>query len=150
MSGYSARLYKACLPALLPEMTTEGVPVAWVGDSPQSASNEVQNAVVVKAFSADVVRTVRPQHRRGGAGQHRGSRLRICGRPCCNGCAHSSRSSAEPSAGSDVGAAAAVGKAALRGSGIRGDEILGYLVKRAAWKLGYSPFTAAAYRSRKQ
>jgi len=58
MSGYPARLHKACLPALLPEMTTERALAAWVGEAAQTAGDEVQKAVVVKAFGEGVVRAV--------------------------------------------------------------------------------------------
>ena len=58
MSGYLARLHKACLPALLPEMTTERALAAWVGEAAQTAGDEVQKAVVVKAFGEGVVRAV--------------------------------------------------------------------------------------------
>ena len=58
MSGYPARLHRACLPALLPEMTTERALAAWVGEAAQTAGDEVQKAVVVKAFGEGVVRAV--------------------------------------------------------------------------------------------
>ena len=58
MSGYPARLHRACLPALLPEMTTERALAAWVGEAAQSAGDAVQKAVVVKAFGEGVVRAV--------------------------------------------------------------------------------------------
>ncbi len=58
MSGYPARLHRACLPALLPEMTTERALAAWVGEAAQTATNDVQKAVVVKAFGEGVVRAV--------------------------------------------------------------------------------------------
>ena len=58
MSGYPARLHKACLPALLPEMTTERALAAWVGEAAQTAGDEVQKAVVAKAFGEGVVRAV--------------------------------------------------------------------------------------------
>ncbi len=58
MSGYPARLHRACLPFLLPEMTTERVLASWVGEAAQSAGDELQKAVVVKAFGEDVVRAV--------------------------------------------------------------------------------------------
>ena len=58
MSGYPARLHRACLPALLPEMTTERALAAWVGEAAQSAGDAVQKAMVVKAFGAGVVRAV--------------------------------------------------------------------------------------------
>ena len=57
-AGYPARLHKACLPALLPEMTTERVLAAWVGEAAQSAGDAVQKAVVAKAFGEGVVRAV--------------------------------------------------------------------------------------------
>jgi len=58
MSGYPARVHKACLPALLPEMTTERALAAWVGEAAQTADHSVQKAVVVKAFGEGVVRAV--------------------------------------------------------------------------------------------
>jgi len=58
MSGYPARLHKACLPALLPEMTTERALAAWVGEAAQTAGDDVQKAVVAKAFGEGVVRAV--------------------------------------------------------------------------------------------
>ena len=58
MSGHPARLHRACLPALLPEMTTERTLAAWVGEAAQSAGDAVQKAVVVKAFGEGVVRAV--------------------------------------------------------------------------------------------
>jgi len=58
MSGYPARLHRACLPALLSEMTTERALASWVGEAAQDATNEVQKAVVVKAFGEGVVRAV--------------------------------------------------------------------------------------------
>ena len=58
MSGYPARLHRACLPALLPEMTTERALAAWVGEAAQSAGDAMQKAVVVKAFGEGVVRAV--------------------------------------------------------------------------------------------
>jgi len=58
MSGYPARLHKACLPALLPEMTAERALAAWVGEAAQTAPNDVQKAVVAKAFGEGVVRAV--------------------------------------------------------------------------------------------
>ena len=58
MSGYPARLHRACLPSLLPEMTTERALAAWVGEAAQSAGDDVQKAVVVQAFGEDVVRAV--------------------------------------------------------------------------------------------
>jgi len=58
MSGYPARVHKACLPALLPEMTTERALAAWVGEAAQTADCSVQKAVVVKAFGEGVVRAV--------------------------------------------------------------------------------------------
>jgi hypothetical protein len=57
-AGYPARLHKACLPALLPEMTTERVLASWVGEAAQSAGDAVQKAVVAKAFGAGAVRAV--------------------------------------------------------------------------------------------
>lgn len=57
-AGYPARLHKACLPALLPEMTTERVLASWVGEAAQAANDEVQKAVVAKAFGAGAVRAV--------------------------------------------------------------------------------------------
>jgi len=57
-AGYPARLHKACLPALLPEMTTERVLASWVGEAAQSAGDEVQKAVVAKAFGEGAVRAV--------------------------------------------------------------------------------------------
>ena len=57
-TGYAMRLHKACLPALLPEMTTERVLASWVGEAAQSASDAVQKAVVSKAFGEDAVRAV--------------------------------------------------------------------------------------------
>ncbi len=58
MSGYPARLHKACLPALLPEMTTERALAAWVGEAAQTAGDAVQKAVVAKAFGEGMVRAV--------------------------------------------------------------------------------------------
>ncbi len=58
MSGYPARVHKACLPALLSEMTTERALAAWVGEAAQTADDAVQKAVVVKAFGEGVVRAV--------------------------------------------------------------------------------------------
>jgi len=58
MSGYPARLHRACLPALLPEMTTERALAAWVGEAAQTAGDDVQKAVVAKAFGEGVVRAV--------------------------------------------------------------------------------------------
>jgi len=57
-SGYPARLHRACLPSLLPEMTTERALAAWVGEAAQSAGDEVQKAVVVKAFGEAVARAM--------------------------------------------------------------------------------------------
>jgi len=56
MSGYPARLHRACLPALLSEMTTERALASWVGEAAQDATNEVQKAVVIQAFGEGVVR----------------------------------------------------------------------------------------------
>ena len=58
MSGYPARLHRACLPMLLEEMTTERALAAWVGEAAQSASDQVQKAVVDKAFGSRIVRAV--------------------------------------------------------------------------------------------
>jgi len=58
MSGYPARLHRSCLPALLPEVTTERALAFWVGEAAQDASDEVQKAVVAKAFGDNVVRAV--------------------------------------------------------------------------------------------
>jgi len=58
MSGYPVRLHKACLPALLPEMTAERALAAWVGEAAQTADDPVQKAVVAKAFGEGVVRAV--------------------------------------------------------------------------------------------
>ena len=57
-AGYPARLHKACLPALLPEMTKERVLASWVGEAAQSAGDDVQKAVVAKAFGEGAVRAV--------------------------------------------------------------------------------------------
>jgi len=57
-AGYPARLHRACLPALLPEMTAERVLASWVGEAVQSAANDVQKAVVAKAFGEGAVRAV--------------------------------------------------------------------------------------------
>ncbi len=58
MSGYPARLHRSCLAALLPEMTAERALAFWVGEAAQDASDEVQRAVVAKAFGDNVVRAV--------------------------------------------------------------------------------------------
>jgi len=58
MSGYPARLHRSCLAALLPEMTTERALAHWVGEAAQDASDDVQKAVVAKAFGDNVVRAV--------------------------------------------------------------------------------------------
>ncbi len=58
MSGYPARLHRACLPALLPKMTAERALAAWVGEAAQTADDPVQKAVVAKAFGEGVVRAV--------------------------------------------------------------------------------------------
>ena len=51
-------LHKACLPALLPEMTPERVRAFWVGETARSAGDGVQKAVVAKAFGERVVQAV--------------------------------------------------------------------------------------------
>ncbi len=58
ISGYPARLHRSCLAALLPEMTTGRTLAFWVGEAAQDASDEVQKAVVAKAFGDNVVRAV--------------------------------------------------------------------------------------------
>ena len=57
-SGYPVHLHKACLPALLPEMTPERARAFWVGVAAQSAADGVQKAVVAKAFGTRVVQAV--------------------------------------------------------------------------------------------
>jgi len=52
------RLTRNTVSALLPEMTTERALAAWVGEAAQTAPNDVQKAVVVKAFGEGVVRAV--------------------------------------------------------------------------------------------
>lgn len=58
MSGYPARLHRACLAALLEGMTPERAKEAWVGEAAQSAPDAVQKAVVDLAFGGSAVRAV--------------------------------------------------------------------------------------------
>ena len=58
MTGYPAKLHRACLAALVPEMDKDRALQSWVGEAAGHVAPAVQQAVVGKAFGGAVVRGV--------------------------------------------------------------------------------------------
>ncbi len=57
-SGYAKSIHAACLPVLLEQLTLEQITADWVGTAGTSCEEEVQKALVEKAFGANAVRSV--------------------------------------------------------------------------------------------
>lgn len=58
MTGYAAKLRRACLPVLAPEMDRDGALQAWVGEAVEGVDAAVQEQVAKKAFGEGAVRAV--------------------------------------------------------------------------------------------
>ena len=57
-SGYLARLHRACLPVLLPEMDSEQVRSDWVGAAVPHCEPQIQKEVIDRAFGQNIARSV--------------------------------------------------------------------------------------------
>lgn len=58
MSGYPAKIHKACLEALLPDLEPEQARAAWVGEAAKALAPETQDVVLQKAFGENLARSV--------------------------------------------------------------------------------------------
>jgi len=59
MSGYAAKIHKACLPILLAELDSEAARSAWVGEAAsKSDDGDLQKEVLGKAFGKNLARSV--------------------------------------------------------------------------------------------
>jgi len=57
-SGYLAKLHRACLPVLLPQMDGTQVRQDWVGQAAPACAEPVQQEVIRRAFGANLARSV--------------------------------------------------------------------------------------------
>jgi hypothetical protein len=59
MSGYPAKIHRACLPALLPELEDEAIRESWVGEAASHCGDKkIQQEVLGKAFGDNLARSV--------------------------------------------------------------------------------------------
>jgi hypothetical protein len=59
MSGYVAKIHRACLPHILAEMPADSVRAAWVGEAASALSSpELQKEVLRRAFGENLARSV--------------------------------------------------------------------------------------------
>lgn len=59
MSGFPAKIHKACLPKILGEMSSEQARAAWVGEAAARSSDEsIQKEVLERAFGRNLARSV--------------------------------------------------------------------------------------------
>ena len=59
MSGYPAKIHRACLPALLPELEGESIRESWVGEAASHCGDQgLQKEVLGKAFGENLARSV--------------------------------------------------------------------------------------------
>jgi hypothetical protein len=57
-SGYLTRLHRACLPTLLPELSSEQVRQDWVGNVAPHCPDEIQQQIITKGFGDNIARSV--------------------------------------------------------------------------------------------
>jgi hypothetical protein len=59
MSGFPAKIHRACLPSILGEMSSEEARSAWVGEAAARTSDEaIQKEVLTRAFGKNLARSV--------------------------------------------------------------------------------------------
>lgn len=58
MSGYPAKVKRACLEVLLPMMDSEQAQASWVGDAAVTLPSDLQKAALAKAFGESLARSV--------------------------------------------------------------------------------------------